>query len=324
MNDSFYRDFEDRFRGSRELILWRLSAYRPFIGSLAGADGAARAVDLGCGRGEWLELLGENGFDAFGVDLDDGMLSACRERGLTARNADALTTLQSLGDESMLLVSAFHVVEHLPFDAVRVLVREALRVLAPGGLLILETPNPDNLAVGACSFYLDPSHQRPLPSALLNFAAEHAGFCRSKVLFLQEAAELRGDAAVELHSVISGASPDYAVVAQKAAAPEVLAALDAAFAADYGLSMATLAQRYDRQASARAARIEDRLAQAEDRAMRVDGSISLMTDRLAGLEGRLDDVLTSRSWRVTAPLRWATEFVRRLRRRLTIIFGGVR
>lgn len=324
MSDSFYRDFEDRFRGSRELIRWRLSVYRPFIQPLAGIDSAARAVDLGCGRGEWIELLGENGFDAFGVDLDDGMLAACRERGLATRRADALATLQSLPDESMALVSAFHVVEHLPFDDARVLVSEALRVLVPGGLLILETPNPDNLAVGACSFYLDPSHERPLPSALLNFVAEHVGFGRSKVLFLQEAAELHGDKAIGLLSVICGASPDYAVVAQKDAPRAVLAVLDTAFAADYGLSMATLAQRYDRQASARAGLIEDRLKQVEESAVRAAGSISSMTDRLAGLERQLDDLLNSRSWRVTAPLRWATEFARRLRQRLKNISGGER
>ena len=367
MSDSFYRDFEDRFRGSRELILWRLSVYLPFIRSLTGGEAAVRAVDLGCGRGEWLELLGQNGVDASGVDLDAGMLAACHERGLAAREADALATLQALPDASLALVSAFHLVEHVPFDVVRALVREALRVLTPGGLLIFETPNADNLAVGACSFYLDPSHRRPVPSALLGFVAEHTGFARSKVLPLQEAAELRGDAPITLDDVLRGVSPDYAVVAQKHAAPEALAALDEPFAADYGVTLSLLAQRYERQAGERAARSDERLAgaegrlenaegrlenaegrlvgaegrlvgaegrlvgaegrleSAERRAALADDAVEQISGRLAGLEGRLEELLHSRSWRITAPLRWLTEFVRRFWRRLSVVvLGGER
>jgi SAM-dependent methyltransferase len=124
---SFYRAFEDRYRGSREIIKDRLRAYplswiRCF--SRLGRWGAT-ALDLGCGRGEWLELLGENGFAARGVDLDEGMLAACRERGLNAKHGDALAALRAQPDASLALVSAFHLVEHLPFDLVQELIAEA-------------------------------------------------------------------------------------------------------------------------------------------------------------------------------------------------------
>ena len=119
MSDGFYRAFEERYRGSRELIKGRLVAYRPFVEPLLEAYPSATALDLGCGRGEWLELLVESGFKPIGVDLDKGMLEACLERGLPVEQGDALAYLSALPDESQAVVSAFHVVEHITFDQLR-------------------------------------------------------------------------------------------------------------------------------------------------------------------------------------------------------------
>ena len=85
MSDGFYRAFEERYRGSRELIKVRLTAYLPFVEPLLEAYPTAEAIDLGCGRGEWLELLAGSGFKPMGVDLDKAMLEACFELGLTGR-----------------------------------------------------------------------------------------------------------------------------------------------------------------------------------------------------------------------------------------------
>jgi O-antigen chain-terminating methyltransferase len=267
MSNSFYRAFEDRHRGSRELIKSRLAAYQPFLAPLPAVAHPAAALDLGCGRGEWLELLGELGFSARGVDLDEGMLAACRERGLDVATADALSSLRVLPDASVALVSAFHLIEHIPFDDVQELIAQALRVLQPGGLLIMETPNPENLVVGSTNFYTDPSHLRPVPPLLLDFAVEFAGFARHKVVRLQEPAALRGTASVELINVLNGVSPDYSVVGQKAADAPVLGAFDAAFAASYGLELDELARRFEQQAQARAAavlaKLEERVVAAE-------------------------------------------------------------
>ena len=142
MNEGFYRAFEDKYRGSRELILGRLNAYAPLLKTLKTAFPEGQAVDLGCGRGEWLELLSSFGINATGVDLDEGMLAACRERGYDVVCEDAIGYVGGLPTESLALVSAFHLVEHIPFDALARLVSEALRVLKPGGILIMETPNP--------------------------------------------------------------------------------------------------------------------------------------------------------------------------------------
>jgi SAM-dependent methyltransferase len=320
MSDSFYRAFEDRHRGSRELIKSRLRAYTPFIQPLAALYSPAAALDLGCGRGEWLELLGETGFDAHGVDLDAGMLAACRERGLRVELADALATLRALPADSTALVSAFHVVEHLDFGDVQTLVREALRVLRPGGLLILETPNPENLVVGSSSFYLDPSHIRPIPPELLSFVAEHIGFHRNKVVRLQEPTGVHTDPKLGMFNVLHDVSPDYGVVAQKSAATDVLSRFDPSFQANYGISITTLAQRYDSQLENRVSIIEERAGQTEARAEKTAHQMSSrllqIEERLARAEARaaqLDQVLNSRSWRITAPLRFVISNVYRVR-----------
>ncbi|WP_171941112.1 class I SAM-dependent methyltransferase [Herbaspirillum rubrisubalbicans] len=287
----FYRAFEDRYRGSRELIRSRLESYAPFLDPLV-TYGQVRptAFDIGCGRGEWLELLNDHGFAATGVDLDQGMLDACQERGLNAVKGDALEVLTSIPTDSVAVVSAFHVVEHIPFEALQRLMSEALRVLQPGGLLILETPNPDNLVVGASSFYLDPSHERPIPSLLLSFLAEYAGFGRQRIIGLQEEKQLRENVNPSLFEVIHGVSPDYAVVAQKSGPPELMGRLDQAFTLPFGLYLHDLAMRYDRansqKLSALAAKtrmirtLESELAQTQQ-------ALNSLHTQLMGLEGKL-------------------------------------
>ncbi|MYN30759.1 class I SAM-dependent methyltransferase, partial [Duganella levis] len=264
---TFYRAFEDRYRGDRDVIKQRLRAYTPFLDGLnaLSAGRAPRALDLGCGRGEWLELLGEQGFQARGVDLDAGMLAACEERGLQVELTDAVAALRACAADSLALVSAFHLVEHVPFEVLQALIGEALRVLQPGGLLIMETPNPENLSVGATSFYLDPSHEKPLPPMLLGFLADYAGYARQRTVRLQEPAALhQPEHQTTLIDVLENVSPDYAIVAQKAAPAAVLAAFEAAWAGDYGYALGDLAQRYEATGAARLAELHQGLAHQAD------------------------------------------------------------
>ncbi|MCA8336430.1 class I SAM-dependent methyltransferase [Burkholderia multivorans] len=282
--DSFYRAFEDRHRGSRDLIKSRLAKYGPFVQPLAALYPGGMTFDVGCGRGEWLELMMEAGFAAAGVDLDADMLEACRERNLPASQGDAIAHLATLESNSHALVSAFHVVEHVSFEQLTTLVTEALRVLKPGGLLILETPNPENIAVATCNFYIDPSHQKPVPPLLLSFVAEHAGFDRVKVVRLQEPESLNDEAA-EVHflNVLGGVSPDYAIVAQKASG-STEGAFDAAFDAEYGLTIDALAHRYE-------ARLASNIARAETRAQHAEEALRQTEDRWAAVSDRLDSVM---------------------------------
>jgi O-antigen chain-terminating methyltransferase len=246
MADMFYRNFEERYRGSFELIKARLQVYLPFIEPLKNLDKKPTALDLGCGRGEWLELLQQHGFQAKGVDLNEGMLEACQKRNLDVVQGDAIQYIKNMPSGSLHVISAFHFVEHIPFDTLQQFVHEAERALKPGGILILETPNPENLLVGTSSFYLDPTHQRPIPSQLLSFVVEHHKFKRVKTLFLQEPT-LAASQQIGLNDVLEGVSPDFAVVAQKNADNAHLALFDASFNTEYGTRLSGLAKRYDHQ-----------------------------------------------------------------------------
>jgi len=245
MSDNFYRAFEDKFRGSRAEIVDRLEVYLPFVTPLIDIYEDLSAIDLGCGRGEWLEILGEVGINARGVDLDQGMLDACIERGFVVELADALSSLRNLPDESQVVVSGFHIVEHVSFVEWRKWINEALRVLKPAGLIIFETPNPENIFVATRGFYLDPTHLNPIPPELLSFAVEFEGFSNVKVLRLQEDKELANSSEIRLTNIIKSVSPDYAVIGQKPANVDLIDKFSSAFDAEYGVSLDVLLNKWD-------------------------------------------------------------------------------
>lgn len=352
MSTNFYRAFEDGLRGSRDLIRQRQEIYLPFINPLKALYPQCPALDLGCGRGEWLELIQSQGFLARGVDLDEGMLQACQALDLPAEYGDALAALMALDDESQVVVSAFHFIEHIPFASLQLLVREALRVLKPAGLLIMETPNAENLLVGTNNFYLDPTHEKPIPHLLLSFLTEYTGFSRSKLVRLQESAALHDLPQLTLLDVLRGVSPDYAIIAQKTAGAEQLAVFDPCFDRAYGLSQEALTARYEQQMERRfQAMLEDHCLQemqhqgaelaaelgaelqhqgadvaaklqrqcgeleAELQQTRKQRDEALAQAHEIWLQScadnsRLQALMSSTSWRLTAPLRWCARSVR--------------
>lgn len=304
MTHDFYRAFEDRFRGSRELIKSRLATYLQFVQPLkAASNEPLRALDLGCGRGEWLELLKAEGVVAQGVDMDAGMLEGCQAQGLNVVLGDATEVLRNAAADSFDLISAFHVVEHIDFELLQVWVIEALRVLKPGGLLILETPNPENLLVGSSSFYLDPTHDKPLPPKLLGFLPEWVGFERVRIIGLNEGALVQ-DQRLGLYDTMALISPDYGVIAQKGGVSPRLDALKAEFAEAPIIGLHDLAARYDQYQAADVAEIREGLADQYHRVNEVIQQLHLLEQRSVAAEQRIIDVYNSRSWRVTAPLRW--------------------
>jgi SAM-dependent methyltransferase len=259
IDSAFYLAFEEKYRGARDTVKSRLKVYLPFIQPLSKLNSSFHGLDLGCGRGEWLELMRDNKVDFRGVDLDLSMLDSAKQQGLNVSHRDVLEELQSLDDESLSAVSGFHIAEHLPFELLKCLISESFRVLVPGGLLILETPNPENITVGTSGFYLDPSHTQPIPYELMSFVSENVGFERVKILKLNEPTGLKDSSSTILLSVLNGVSPDYSVVAQKAGSPEASTALVDAFEREYGITLETLANKYDveiktaiQQASAKA------------------------------------------------------------------------
>lgn len=172
----------EQFRGDPEDIRRRQRFYLPFL------EGCRRVADLGCGRGEFLELMREAGIEAVGVDSDEACVTLCRSKGLRAETADLFEWLRRT-PESFDAVFCAQVVEHLPPARLPEFVRLAAAVLRPGGVLIVETPNPQCLAIFATHFYLDPSHVRPVPAPLLRFLMEEAGFSGIEVHWLAPASE---------------------------------------------------------------------------------------------------------------------------------------
>jgi len=183
--DAFYFAFENHFRGTRTEIKERARVYLPCL-SEAGVGMTEKPVlDVGCGRGEWLELLKENNCSARGADANTTMVALCRELGLDVTLADAVTHLRSLPARSQGAVTGFHIIEHLPFPILLELMAESWRVLQPSGVAIFETPNPGNVQVGTNNFYIDPSHLHPLPALLSQFLLETVGFTNVRILYLQ-------------------------------------------------------------------------------------------------------------------------------------------
>lgn len=203
--------FSDRFRGTEEAIRAAQVAYaREF-------EGAADVLDLGCGRGEFLEAAKAGGVNARGIDLNREAVALCVAKGLKAEVADLFGHLESLPERSLGGVYCSQVIEHLPPEKLPQLVTLLGAKLRPGAKAIFETPNPECLAIFSTHFYLDPTHTRPVPPALLVFYLEEVGFGQIEVRRLAPAVDaipaLR-DLPESVRESCFGAL-DYAVVAKR-------------------------------------------------------------------------------------------------------------
>ena len=244
--DKFYKSFEDKFRGHRSEIKKRLLAYEPFLQILKQNYDNPAAADLGCGRGEWLEILKQNGFAARGCDVSEEMLKECEKNALEAKNQGAIEFLSELEDSSLALVSAFQLVEHLEFSELCELIKQARRVLKDGGILLLETPNPENLRVATLNFYLDVTHVKPIPPMLLEYLCEFEGFNNTFMMRLNSNLSFSEDLEnqnVTLRDVLSSVGLDYAVLGLKNGDEKTREAF--LNAAKSGYSFEELADRFD-------------------------------------------------------------------------------
>lgn len=217
--DEFYVAFEDKFRGTEEEIKSRLKAYMPYFKMSNLNFNKFPVLDIGCGRGEMLKLLGDNKINAVGIDLNERMVARAKRQGLHVEQAEALSYLMSKKSGIYSVVTGFHLVEHIPFQLLIRLFEECYRVLCPGGFVIFETPNPESIHVGSFSFYNDPSHLNPLPPDILAFTIENRGFDRVEVLRLhpkQKNLEL-DEVSQSLREIVDRfyTSQDYAVIATK-------------------------------------------------------------------------------------------------------------
>ena len=218
-----YYAFEGRFR-PEETVRERQQAYVEVL------RGHEPVVDLGCGRGELVELLTSAGTRAYGVDLNPDFVGGAGERGIEIVEADALAHLASVGSGSLGGVVASHLVEHLPGEVVAHLVKVAYDRLGDQGVLLIETPNPESLIAGSVNFHRDPTHVRPIHPETLEFLCRSAGFGRVEVKrlsptpqdeLLPQAHRTGGPLAGDLNAVVDALNErlygyqDYAVLAWK-------------------------------------------------------------------------------------------------------------
>lgn len=302
----FYTRFTNHFRGEKNAIKERLKVYVPLLAPIMARYPDAQVVDLGSGRGEWLELMQENGWPAKGIDTNESMAQECNESGLYVEVNDAITALQHTESNSLAAVTGFHIAEHIPFDGLVTLIQEIHRALLPGGVLILETPNPENLTVGLWSFYLDPTHIKPLPPPLLHFVATDTGYGKAHILRLNGPNPPEDGAPVRhyLDWVVS-AHPDYALIAHKNT-DEISGPwfeyLEQLTQAQHG-SLETLAAKIEAQTE-QLTQLQQQHSQYEQTLHSLRQEKQLLEQHNGHLEHHLNSVLTSRSWRITLPLRY--------------------
>lgn len=220
--DTLYLAFENRFRGSYSEIGARQAHYLEMFQSLQPVAAGGTVLDIGCGRGEWLELLKAANIPARGIDLNSAMIEQARAKGLDVVEANALDYLRSQPEGSLAAITGFHIVEHLSFKELVRLFDEAWRVLSPSGIILFETPNPENLVVGACTFNYDPTHNRPLPPDFMRFLAEARGYGEARIIRTQGDCDLDRPESGFTPSEINDwfrQPPDYALFARKRDAP---------------------------------------------------------------------------------------------------------
>ena len=177
-----YLVFEDLHRGSREEIKRRQAVYLPHF--RLSVSERAPLLDLGCGRGEFLELCRESGLAARGVDVNPAMVASCRELGLEVAEADGVEHLRTLAAGSLGGILLSQVIEHLSLDQLTELVALCAQKLAPGGVLIAETVNPQSLSTFAGAFYVDLTHNKPVHPEAARFLWRWAGLGEIQILYL--------------------------------------------------------------------------------------------------------------------------------------------
>ncbi|WP_313568881.1 class I SAM-dependent methyltransferase [Acetoanaerobium noterae] len=165
-----YLDFENYFRGSEELIISRLKVYEEFL--LPNSS----ALDIGCGRGELLELLGENHVNAVGIDINAEMIKYCKRKGLNAHNADAYEYLLGTKDDDFDYIFLIQVAEHLDYKYLKSLIELSYKKLKKDGILFMETPNHQSLYIYTNSFYIDPTHTKPVSPHFIRYICLNANF----------------------------------------------------------------------------------------------------------------------------------------------------
>lgn len=175
--DIDYFDFENRFRGSIESVKKAQESYLKYF------RGKKHVLDIGCGRGEFLSLMKDNGINAEGVDIYEPYTDYCNSKGLKAHCGDGTAYLAKMEKTDGIFVG--QVVEHMKTGEIIALCNTAYEKLEKGGCIIIETPNPTSLSIYTNAFYIDPSHIKPVHPLTLQYFLEKAGFTDVEIIYTE-------------------------------------------------------------------------------------------------------------------------------------------
>lgn len=179
-SDGFdYFAFENKFRGTEKQIKQNQNQYIKYF------ENKSNVLDIGCGRGEFLELLAKNNINCKGIDVYEEFTDYCLDKGLVVEKSDALDFIEKEKDNSLGGIFMGQVVEHLSEDYLFSLLEKCYEKMENGAYFVAETPNPTNLTTFTNSFYLDPSHIKPIHPESFKFMLEHVGFREVEVIFTE-------------------------------------------------------------------------------------------------------------------------------------------
>ena len=316
MDKYFYLRFEDLHRGEKAEIINRFKKYERILYSLAEKSDAPAFLDLGCGRGEFLSYLASLKITATGIEKNISLAPEKLDKSVEIIEGDALSWLRNAKDNSYDFISAIHVIEHLEFQYFYELTREIRRVLKKNGVVLFETPNPDNILVATSNFYVDPTHLRLIPQKLVEFVLNDTGFYKTYIWGVNESSTR--PKIPKVSDILGGSSPDYAIFGLANHTP-LSSKIEEILSEKKGRTTQELCdsfeQRYLRdytELMERQKKIEDNIYDQNcfhrDQYIQVTQEIYRVRDIF---ENELERIYSSRSWKITTPLRQIGRLIRK-------------
>jgi SAM-dependent methyltransferase len=257
---------------------------------------------------EIIELLKENGYkNLTGVDINKEMLNEIKYKEIKIFIEDAITFLKQQPSNNAGIISSFHMIEHINFNDLLTIIKESFRVLDKNGILILETPNPENIKVSSENFYLDYSHIKPIPMELLKFAVEYFGF-NAKILRLH-----KNKVGNSIKDIFYEVSPDYAVIGFKNKKM-----IDEKFF-QQGVSLDLTLFAFEERLKNLEERMKNMELKVENEKLKNQNQALLnennhLKEEIQNIKKLYEEVINSKSWKITEPLRKAINFLRKKKR----------
>jgi len=302
--DDFYLKFEKKFRGSSEIVKKRLKFYIPFLLTLRkfNRKKLLKALDIGCGKGEFLEILKNSGFSPIGIEINKKFVEDLKKRGYEVYKTDALEFIKNLKDNTFAVVSMIHIIEHLEFKYILELIFEIYRILEPGGILIIETPNTQNLYVGTYNFWVDPTHKRPIHPELIKFIGEYIGFLRTQIYYPL----IYNKEKISFNDIIFGVSPDISIILQKDGPPELIKNFDYLFKSSPQFTLQDIISKFDQKIENNFFSLHKKIEIIEDKFLNIENEIE---NKLTFIEANLSALINSKAWRFYQNLSKIKKFI---------------